>query len=339
MKVIVTGGAGFIGGNAALRCLLRGDDVVVIDNLARPGTAQNLQWLMDQGRVIHENIDIADAGAVMKAVQTHADAGLILHLAGQVAVTGSVADPRTDFRANAEGTFNLLEAARLIQTTATIVYSSTNKVYGGMEDIGIVLRDGRYDYTDGRAGIDETRNLDFHSPYGCSKGSADQYVRDYYRIYGLRTVVFRQSCIYGRRQFGLEDQGWIAWFIIATQLGRPITIYGDGRQVRDVLFIDDLLDAYDAAVAGIDRSAGQVYNVGGGRANTISLLDLVEYLGARQGRPIEYKQQGWRPGDQRCFISDNSKAARELGWTPATGWRSGLDALWDWVAANRGLFG
>jgi CDP-paratose 2-epimerase len=207
-----------------------------------------------------------------------------------------------------------------------------------MEDVGIVECDGRYAYTGLADGVSETRPLDFHSPYGCSKGSADQYVRDYHRIFGLRTVVFRQSCIYGYRQFGFEDQGWIAWFTIATLAGRPITIYGDGKQVRDVLFIDDLIDAYQAAAANIECTAGQVYNVGGGPTNVISLLDLLGHLEHRIGRPIPASRAEWRPGDQRVFISDIRKAQEELGWSPRVRWTDGLDRLFDWVAANQGTF-
>ncbi|MBC8106760.1 MAG: GDP-mannose 4,6-dehydratase [Anaerolineae bacterium] len=338
MKVIITGGAGFIGCNAAARYLRRGDQVVVIDNLSRPGTDKNLQWLQTQGTVEFAKLDIADFVPVRDTIAQHRDAGLILHLAGQVAVTTSVANPRFDFLANALGTFNVLEAVRLAKIDAPFVYASTNKVYGGMEDVGVVERNGRYDYKDLRAGVPETFNLDFHSPYGCSKGAADQYVRDYARIFRLKTVVMRQSCIYGYRQFGLEDQGWVAWFVIAAQLGKPISIYGDGKQVRDVLFVEDLVDAYEAAATRIDTAAGDVFNVGGGVRNTISLLDLLEYLGKKLGKPIQFTKQDWRPGDQRCFIADTSKAQRQLGWTAKTDWQQGLDKLYDWVAANRKLF-
>ena len=338
MKTIITGGAGFIGCNAASRFLRRGDEVVVIDNLSRRGTHQNLDWLRDQGKLTFIRADIADANAIAEVFAQHADAQLTLHLAGQVAVTSSVADPRDDFEANALGTFNVLEAIRAANKDMPLIYASTNKVYGGMEDVGIVERNGRWDYRDYPNGVSEERGLDFHSPYGCSKGAADQYVRDYHRIYGLKTVVFRQSCIYGYRQFGLEDQGWVAWFIIAMLLNRPISIFGDGKQVRDVLFIEDLLDGYEAAANNIDRCAGEVYNIGGGRTNTISLLDLLDYLGKKRGSPIAVTKKDWRPGDQRCFISDNRKAQRELNWTAKTHWTRGLDQLHDWVKSNLNLF-
>ncbi len=338
MKVIITGGAGFIGCNAASRFLRRGDDVVVVDDMSRPGVDSNLAWLEGQGSLTHLKLDIRDADHVYRAFADHGDAGLVLHLAGQVAVTTSVTDPRSDFEINALGTFNVLEASRRAGITAPIIFSSTNKVYGGMEEVGVVERDGRYAYADLPGGVSEEQNLDFHSPYGCSKGAADQYVRDYHRIYGLNTVVFRQSCIYGYRQFGLEDQGWVAWFTIATQLGRPITVFGDGKQVRDVLFVDDLVDAFEAAAAKIDRAAGRVYNIGGGPGNVISLHDLLDYLGERNGERVDYKSDEWRPGDQKVFVSDITRAASELGWSPKVGWRDGLGRLYDWVAENKGLF-
>ena len=338
MKVIITGGAGFIGCNAAARYMRRGDDVVVIDDLSRRGADKNLGWLESTGRFDFARADIRNADEMARVFAKHRDADLVLHLAGQVAVTISVNDPRMDFDINALGTFNVLEGMRLASIEAPIIYSSTNKVYGGMEDIGVVERDGRYAYNDLPAGVSEGRNLDFHSPYGCSKGAADQYVRDYHRIFGLRTVVFRQSCIYGYRQFGFEDQGWVAWFTIASQLGHPITVYGDGMQVRDVLFVDDLIDAYDAAARNIDVAAGQVYNIGGGPTNVMSLIDLLGHLEARLGARIPYTRSTWRPGDQRVFVSDVGKAERELGWKPTTAWRDGLDQLYEWVAANKSLF-
>ena len=338
MKVIITGGAGFIGCNAAARYIQRGYSVIVIDDLSRRGAEKNLTWLRSVGEFSFERADIRDATAMRNVFAQHRDAGLVLHLAGQVAVTLSVADPRLDFDVNALGTFNVLEAIRLAEIDAPIIYSSTNKVYGGMEDVGVVERGGRYAYRDLATGISEERTLDFHSPYGCSKGAADQYVRDYHRIYGLRSVVFRQSCIYGYRQFGFEDQGWIAWFTIASQLGRPISVYGDGMQVRDVLFVDDLIDAYDAAASSIAITAGQVYNIGGGPSNVMSLLDLLSHLEGRLGRTIPYARAAWRPGDQRVFISDVRKAERDFGWAPRVGWQTGLDRLYEWVEANAALF-
>ncbi|MEO6392207.1 MAG: NAD-dependent epimerase/dehydratase family protein [Pyrinomonadaceae bacterium] len=338
MKIIITGGAGFIGSNAASRYLNLGHQVVVVDNLSRIGGARNLEWLRTLGSLNFIEADIRNAEVMTGIFAEHADADRVLHLAGQVAVTTSVTDPRADFEANALGTFNVLEAIRLAAIKAPVIYSSTNKVYGGMEEAHIVERDGRWAYELLPDGVPVEQPLDFHSPYGCSKGAGDQYMRDYHRIYGLNTVVFRQSCIYGYRQFGIEDQGWVAWFMIATQQGRPITVYGDGMQVRDILFIDDLLDAYDAAADNIGAAAGRVYNIGGGSGNVMSLLELLEYLGQRMAAPIPFTFANPRPGDQRVYVSDIRRAATELGWQPKTTVRAGLDLLYDWIAENRGLF-
>ena len=255
-------------------------------------------------------------------------ADVIYHLASQVAVTTSVQDPRHDFEANALGTFNVLEAARLSGRRPIVLYASTNKVYGGMEDVAVVEGETGYSYRDYPYGIPETYPLDFHSPYGCSKGAGDQYVRDYARIYGLPTVVLRQSCIYGPRQFGVEDQGWVAWFLIAAVTGQPITIYGDGKQVRDVLWVDDLLDLYDMVIEQIDVAAGQVYNVGGGPGNTLAVWqELGPMLTRLMGDEIPVAHDDWRPGDQHIFVADIRKAERELGWRPtheSRGWRPPL---------------
>ncbi len=334
MKVIITGGAGFIGSNAAARALRRGDEPVVVDNLSRPGATRNLEWLRSLGLEYFSAIDLRDAEAARDVFDFHRDASLVLHLAGQVAVTTSVANPRADFEANALGTLNVLEALRLNKMSAALIYASTNKVYGGMEDLEIIQQNGRYAYRDFPAGISEARALDFHSPYGCSKGAADQYVRDYSRVYGLRAVVLRQSCIYGYRQWGMEDQGWIAWFIIASLTGRPITVFGDGLQVRDVLFIDDLLDAYDAAWRRMEAASGNVYNIGGGPENTLSLLELIDYVKQRTGEPVRFDWADWRPGDQRIYVSDIRRARRDLGWQPTVGRQEGLDRLYDWVVEN-----
>ncbi len=338
MKVFITGGAGFIGCNAAARYIKRGDKVVVVDDLSRAGSSRNLDWLRTVGEFEFLKVDITNSVAIARAVSAHADMNLCLHLAAQVAVTTSVTDPRNDFLINALGTFNLLEAIRAARIDPVLIYSSTNKVYGGMEDVAIRKTAQRYEYAELTGGVSEQRGLDFHSPYGCSKGAADQYVRDYSRIYGMRTVTFRQSCIYGYRQFGVEDQGWVAWFTIAGVLDKPITIYGDGMQVRDVLFIDDLVDAYDAAAKAIDRTAGQVYNIGGGPANTMSLHELLDMLRSLTGKPIEVSYADWRPGDQPVFICDISRAAESFGWKPAVGAREGVERLYRWVSENREMF-
>lgn len=336
--ILITGGCGFIGANYTDRLLARGERVIVFDNLSRRGSEKNADWLRARHGSKFELIraDIRDARAIADAAR---DADAIFHFAGQVAVTTSVADPRTDFEINALGTFNVLEAARLAGRNPIFVYSSTNKVYGAMDDVIVIEKPTRYEYRDLVAGVSEQQPLDFHSPYGCSKGAADQYVRDYHRIYGLRSVVFRQSAIYGYRQFGVEDQGWLAWFIIAAVLGKPITIYGDGKQVRDMLFIDDLMDAYDAALAHIDQVAGQVYNIGGGPRNTISVwTEFAPMLEKLLGRPVPFTYGDWRPGDQRVCVYDISKAKRELDWEPKIGVQEGVERLYRWVVENKNLF-
>jgi CDP-paratose 2-epimerase len=342
MRILITGGAGFIGCNLAQRLLERGHDVTIFDNLSRPRTQHNLDWLHSLaggtgGSLRFIQGDVRDAEALSAATP---DAEAIFHLAGQVAVTTSVQDPLNDFTINALGTLNVLEAARRSPTKPAVLYSSTNKVYGAMDDVAVVEEASRYRYADLPGGISESQQLDFHSPYGCSKGTGDQYVRDYARIYGLKTVVFRQSAIYGPRQFGVEDQGWAAHFIIATQTGRPISIYGNGKQVRDLLYIDDLIDFYELALKNIDSAAGQIYNVGGGPANTISIWAEFEPLISRlAGRAIPApRYDDWRPGDQSVCILGIEKAARELGWRPKVGVEEGITRLWDWVAANKQLF-
>ena len=264
-------------------------------------------------------------------LKAHSDASLVIHEAGQVAVTTSVLNPRMDFESNALGTLNVLEAVRLQAPHMIFLFASTNKVYGGLEHV--IVREGasRYEYAEAAEGIDEREPIDFHSPYGCSKGAAEQYVRDYHRIYGLRTVVFRQSCIYGARQYGMEDQGWVAWFTIASLLGRPITIFGDGKQVRDVLWVGDLIDLYQRAVDRIDIAAGQIYNAGGGAGNTLSLRELLIMLEQQLGRPIPRATSDWRPGDQRIFVANSAKARMELDWLPATSPQRGLPLLVEWT--------
>ncbi|MGH7986177.1 MAG: GDP-mannose 4,6-dehydratase [Candidatus Binataceae bacterium] len=338
MKVVITGGAGFIGSNAASRFLRRDNEVVVVDNLSRQGACRNLEWLQGQGRLSFHQLDIRDAAGVANIFKQHRDAGLILHLAAQVAVTTSVADPRLDFEVNVLGTLNVLEGVRLAGSAAPFIYSSSNKVYGQLSDIAIARTNGHCTFTRFRHGISERRNLDFHSPYGCSKGAADQYVRDYHRIFGLNTVVMRQSCIYGRRQFGIEDQGWVAWFALAAESGKSLTIYGDGHQVRDILHVDDLVDAFEAAAHNIRIAAGAVYNIGGGPENTVSLLEVLEFIERRRGSPLSYRHVPERPGDQRVYISDVRQARCELGWYPRIGWRTGLNDLCAWISRNREQF-
>jgi len=336
-SVLITGGAGFIGVNSARHFAERGWDVAILDNLSRRGTEDNLRWLEQRAKVRFERADVRDA-ATLDRVVGDVRPDLLLHLAGQVAVTTSVTDPREDFEINALGTFNALESLRRKSPESFFIDASTNKVYGRMEEVGTVERNGRYEYRDLPDGCDESQPLDFHSPYGCSKGAADQYTTDYARIYGLRTVAFRQSCIYGTRQFGIEDQGWVAWFSIAAVLGKPITIYGNGKQIRDVLHVDDLARAYEAAYAHRDAVAGQAFNIGGGPGNTMSLRELLAHLEAELGARIPLQWSDWRPGDQPVFVCNIAKARRMLEWQPSIGVKDGVRQLIHWVRDNAGLF-
>lgn len=335
-KMLITGGAGFIGVNAAAYFAEKGWSVDILDNLSRQGTQLNLDWLQQKTKVGLHRVDIRDAAAV-ETVVAELKPDALLHLAAQVAVTTSVTNPRFDFETNALGTFNVIEAVRVHSPKTFILNASTNKVYGKMEDLEITERNGRHEYSN-CAGVDEQRALDFHSPYGCSKGVADQYVIDYARIYGLDTVTFRQSCIYGTRQFGVEDQGWVAWFTIAAMLDKQITIYGDGKQVRDVLHVDDLLRAYEAAIENRDKARGQAFNIGGGPQNTLSLLELLGQLQSGLKKNIPVNWSDWRPGDQLVYVSSIEKLESVLGWTPRIRSEDGVQHLITWVRENKGLF-
>jgi len=338
MKILITGGAGFIGINCAAYFCRQGNEVIIFDNLSRAGAQQNIDWLAAHHPCRLVRGDIRNYTEITQVFAEHGPFELIIHLAAQVAVTTSVSNPREDFEINAYGTFNLLEAARHLNKEAVIIYASTNKVYGGMEDLKITEIAGRYAYLDHPEGIAETRPLDFHSPYGCSKGAADQYCRDYYRIYGLRTIVMRQSCIYGYHQFGIEDQGWVAWFCIAAALNKPITIYGDGKQVRDVLFIDDLVSLYDQAYQNIDVIAGKIFNIGGGPLHTLSLHELLAQLELLKGAKIPIRYDNWRPGDQKVYISNIDAAEKVFGWKPRITVIEGIENLYDWILRNKSLF-
>jgi CDP-paratose 2-epimerase len=338
MRYLITGGAGFIGCSLAAYYAARGDRVTVLDNFSRRGSLENARWLHECApriRIVHGDIRFDHEHRLAREVEEHE---VVVHLAGQVAVTTSVAQPREDFAVNALGTFNVLESVRQSSNRPIVLYASTNKVYGKMEDVAVLEEEKRYMYKDFPGGISEEQRLDFHSPYGCSKGIGDQYVRDYARIYGLRTVVFRKSCIYGPRQFGIEDQGWVAWFVIASVLGKPITIYGNGKQVRDILFIEDLVRAYDLAVGHIDVTSGHVYNIGGGMTAAVSLLELLDELERIAGRAIARSFADCRPGDQPVYISNTARAKRDFGWEPRVSVREGLEKLYAWVAENRALF-
>lgn len=335
----ITGGAGFIGSNYVNRLLEQGERVTIYDNLSRAGAARNLAWLQDKfGAKAFQMVmgDVRDAELLLSASR---EAEAIIHLAAQVAVTTSVTKPREDFEINALGTFNVLEAARQNERKPTVIYASTNKVYGEMEDVKVVEDDTRWRYADLPMGCPETQALDFHSPYGCSKGCGDQYVRDYARIYDLPTVVLRQSCIYGERQFGVEDQGWVAWMIIAAITGRMLTINGDGKQIRDVLYVEDLLNAYDAAISRIGTIKGQVFNLGGGPNNTMSIwTEFGPMLEKLLGKKVPIQRGDWRPGDQKVFVADIRKAGAELDWKPKTGVVDGVGRLFSWVKENQGQF-
>jgi len=337
-SILITGGCGFIGCNTAARLAAMGHVVTIYDDLSRPLTELNLQWLRDRAKIEFVRGDVRDRANLFNAVKVgRFDA--VVHLAAQVAVTTSVANPLHDFEVNAAGTLNVLEAIRQFSPHSVILYSSTNKVYGKLAGVAVQEMERRYVTPALAGGVSENHPLDFHSPYGCSKGCADQYVVDYARIFGLRTVCLRQSCIYGQRQFGVEDQGWVAWFTIAHTLGKEVTIYGNGKQVRDVLFVEDLVDCYLACMDRIDSVSGQTFNIGGGPANSLSLLEFVDLLGQLAGSRLKYSFADWRPGDQPVYISDITKAASLLGWKPRTDARAGIARLIEWVVENRRVFG
>lgn len=336
-KVLITGCCGFIGSHLAEHFLKVGSNVIGIDNLSRKGTDLNLKFLSEKKNFEFYKEDIRDFEKMAGIFKKRGPFDLIIHEAAQVAVTTSVINPRMDFEINALGTFNLLEATRLYSSDAFFEFASTNKVYGKMDDLNVVERNGRYDYETLKSGVNEKCCLDFHSPYGCSKGVADQYVHDYSRIYGLKTVVLRQSCIYGTRQFGVEDQGWVAWFIIASIMNRPLTIYGDGKQCRDVLWIDDLVDTYVACYKNVDKVSGEIYNVGGGPKNVLSLIELVDYLKKAGIMTQDPALSDWRPGDQKIFVSDIKKICDAVHWKPKITPQEGVKKLASWAMENKSL--
>lgn len=331
---LITGGAGFVGSNLADRLLSDGQAVRIVDNLSRPGVERNLEWLRERHGSRFEFVPI-DLRNIFELEPTVRGVRRIFHLAAQVAVTTSLRDPLRDFQINLRGTLNLLEAARRQPRVPAIIFASTNKVYGGLPDVGLERVGQCYLPEDEhlrRNGISETRNLDFHSPYGCSKGGADQYLLDYARCMGVPSVVFRMSCIYGPRQFGTEDQGWVAHFLIRALQGQPITLYGEGTQVRDVLFVDDLINAFQLAAGRIDELSGKAFNIGGGPGNTVSLLEMVDLIGDLQGKRPELKFDDWRPGDQRYYCSDVRRFAGATGWHPTIDVRDGVRRLHDWLS-------
>jgi CDP-paratose 2-epimerase len=332
--VLITGGAGFIGTNLADRLMREGREVLVFDDLSRRGVQDNLDWLYEQhpDHLEVEVADIRDDEAVAHAVARAAE---IYHFAAQVAVTSSLTDPARDFEINARGTLNVLEAMRRLAKPPPLLFTSTNKVYGALEDVALEATEQRClpaDATLRERGVDERRPLEFHSPYGCSKGAAEQYVLDYARSYDLRTIVFRMSCIYGPHQQGNEDQGWVAHFLMRARDRGTLTVYGDGLQVRDLLYIDDLIEAFQLAMRNADRLAGRAFNIGGGPLNTLSLRELIARLQERAaGNPLRIQYGRARRGDQRYYVSDTTAFAAATGWRARTNVAQGLDRLGQWL--------
>ncbi len=338
-SVLIFGGAGFIGSNLAERLLETTDAKIhIFDNLSRSGVRHNLDHLQKlaagSSRLQITVGDVRDGAMVERAVRYATE---IYHFAAQVAVTTSLVDPRLDFDVNLGGTLNILEAARKAGRRPFVLFTSTNKVYGELAMHGVARRQTRYEYAEIR-GISESQPLDLHSPYGCSKGAADQYVRDYARMYGIPTVVFRMSCIAGPRQFGNEDQGWVAHFLYSALRGAPVVIYGDGRQVRDVLCVHDLIRAMELVRAKTEITAGQIYNIGGGPENTVSLLELLEQVEAISRRRLEFQHDDPRPGDQLVYVTDFAKLRRDTGWRPEFTVTQTLSRIHDWWKRNRDLF-
>jgi CDP-paratose 2-epimerase len=335
--VLVTGGAGFIGSNIADRLAGEGEEVIIYDSLARPGVERNLRWLEQRhgASIVPIIADVRNGGQVEGAV---AKAKAVFHMAAQVAVTTSFSDPRADLEVNMLGTFNVLEAARRCVSPPPVIFASTNKVYGGLEDVEFRLEGGAYhpaESTLREHGIDESRPLDFHTPYGCSKGAADQYVLDYGRSFGVPTAVLRMSCIYGQRQMGTEDQGWVAHFLISAIEGRRIILYGDGCQVRDILDVRDAVGAYLSVWRDIDRLSGQAFNLGGGPDNAVSLHQILKFIGDYVGRQPLIDMADWRAGDQRYFVADTRKLQKAVNLKPPTPWQKGVADLAEWLLAER----
>jgi CDP-paratose 2-epimerase len=331
MKILITGGLGFIGVNAAIK-LSNNNEIYILDNFSRKGNQENLKEIDENKiKIIYRDIrNFFDMEEVFKQIKPD----VIIHLAGQVAVTTSVKNPREDFEINTLGTFNILECIRLYTPNSSLLYASTNKVYGEFKE-DVIEEELKYKYQN-ITGIDENMMLDFHSPYGCSKGSADQYVRDYSRTYGIKTVVLRQSCIYGENQFGVEDQGWVAWFTIAAAFNQKITVYGNGKQVRDILHVDDLVDLYEKIINNIDVCVGKIYNIGGGPKNSMSILELLNFLKIKHN--VNYKFDECRIGDQKIYISNIGKIKHDINWEPKINIVDGFEKLHKWVIKNEKKF-
>jgi CDP-paratose 2-epimerase len=337
MKMLITGGAGFIGSNVARIFGRQRWHISILDNLSRKGSVDNLEWLRHTTIFDFIQIDIRNSDLIDTLIAS-GRFDVIIHLAGQVAVTTSLDQPRMDLEVNTLGTFNILEAIRQHSPETTLLNASTNKVYGKLRNFSIRECEKRYCFSDSQLAVNEEEPMDFHSPYGCSKGAAEQYVLDYSRIYRIKAVNFRQSCVYGERQFGVEDQGWAAWFLIAHLSGKPITVFGNGKQVRDMLHVNDLVDAYRAAIVNISTVSGETFNIGGGPENTLSLLEYFEFLEDFSGREVLYSLSESRPGDQKVYISDIGRAKSKLSWSPSIDLTNGLRRLYDWVVQNRHTF-
>jgi CDP-paratose 2-epimerase len=335
-SIFITGGAGFIGSNAANYFYKKKWKVYVFDNLSRNGSSLNIKLLLKGKNIKFIKGDIKNFKKLSKTIYK-IKPNVILHCAGQVAVTTSITNPRDDFESNALGTFNVLESIRLNKLKSTLIYTSTNKVYGNLKYDKVKIVKKRYVFSNKKIGVNEDNQIDFHSPYGCSKGTADQYVRDYSRIYGINSYVLRQSCIYGTNQFGIEDQGWLAWFVIASILGKKITIFGDGRQVRDLLYIDDLNRLFEIIANNKKHKRENVYNVGGGNNFSLSILELIDYLKKIKNPKIKLGYKKWRLGDQKIYISDNSKLNKNFGWKPKISPNVGIKKLISWVNKNKNI--
>ncbi len=340
MKIVITGGCGFLGSNIAHAMLNNNHDVIIIDNFYRFGSGRNHQWLVSQGTSFKfHKADVRSLCEIEEIIKKE-QPDVLLHFAGQVAMTTSIANPFMDFEINVKGTLNILESIRKHSLNTIMGFSSTNKVYGDLEYITYRELEKRYEAVGYEKGFDENLRLEFHSPYGCSKGAADQYILDYSRIFGLRTFVFRHSSIFGDRQFATEDQGWIGWFCqkayeIAYNITKePFSISGNGKQVRDILFSQDLIRCYELAIQNIDKVKGNVFNIGGGYQNSFSLLELFEYLEEKLGIEMKYYQLPWRASDQKVFIADISKAQNTFGWTPKINKFQGVDKMYDWVVST-----
>lgn len=342
MKILITGGCGFLGSTLASSCLEKNWSVVVVDNLSRFGSKPNLEWLKSMGLTKFYQVDVSDADAIADLIRREQPEA-VFHLAGQVAMTTSIADPRKDFSTNTIGTFNVLEGLRLHCKTASLIYSSTNKVYGDLEEMTYRETASRYECVEAPNGFDENLRLQFASPYGCSKGAADQYVLDYARMYGLKTVVFRHSSIFGTRQFSTFDQGWVGWFVgeflrranNPSSRGEEITVAGNGKQVRDVLFAGDLVTCYHSALANIGRLGGEVFNIGGGIGNSISILELFSWLGKHLDVAVNVKHLAPRSSDQKFFVADITKAREKFGWSPVINREQGLAEMVAWVRESQ----